>query len=30
VDIRTGASTGDMQLSFTVGTASASVVIPVI
>jgi subtilisin family serine protease len=30
VDIRTGAGTGTMQLNFTVGTASASVYIPVI
>jgi hypothetical protein len=30
VDIRTGAGTGTMQLNFTVGTATASVYIPVI
>src|ERR1019366_9106110 len=30
VDIRTGTATGSMQLNFTIGTASASVYIPVI
>jgi hypothetical protein len=30
VDIRTGTGTGSMQLNFTIGTASASVYIPVI